>query len=263
MLRSRTSICTSSVCCACSLAVALGACRQGTNAIAELTAATGPVQREEGEGPWQPAKLGTRYFLHDAARTGDGTATLEVGGAGGAKILMKDHTVLRFGGTPGQGKISVEDGAIDLSGTGSYALDIGDVKLAEHGTVRITSKGNGRSSVELTIGQGQVAANGETFVLSLGKSVDVGSGAPAPADAGVRDAPVPAIDAAVPDAAEAAAAADATANATADATADATIEVTGRRAELLAPGETAWKPLPAGAGPLARGSGLRLGPGTT
>lgn len=207
------------------------------------------MQREEGEGAWQSARPGTRYFLNDAARTGDGTATLEVGGAGGAKILMKDHTVLRFGGTLAQGKLSVEDGAIDLSGTGSYALDVGSVQLGDHGTVRITSKGSGRSSVELTIGQGRVAANGETYVLALGKAVDIGSEPPA-ADAGVRDAPVPGVDAAPPDAAAVAAA-------------DATIEVTGRRAELLAPGETAWKPLPAGAGPLPRGSAVRLGPGTT
>src|SRR5262249_53711683 len=37
----------------------------------------------------------------------------------------------------------------------------------------------------------------------------------------------------------------------------------GRKAELLAPGDATWQPLPAGAGALAKGSAVRLGPGTT
>ncbi|TMQ20606.1 MAG: hypothetical protein E6J91_03540 [Deltaproteobacteria bacterium] len=249
MSPSRTSTCTSSLGCACGIAIALAACRQTPNAIAELASATGPVERQDTGLRWEPAKLGTRYFLGDAARTWDGEATLAVGRAGGAQIVMKPRTTLRFGGKPGQSKIAVELGTIDLSGNGSYALDIGDVKL--DGKVRI-SKENGTSSVELTLGAGQVARDGSTVALEIGKSVDVARDGSPPADAGVRDArPAPA-DAAI-DAAEDAA----------TAVGDATIEVTGSPAELLAPGQTAWAPLPAGAGSLAPGSAVRVGAGTT
>ena len=70
-----------------------------------------------------------------------------------------------------------------------------------------------------------------------------------PADAGVVDAGV--ADAAPPDAAEAAPAGD------------ITIEVTGKKAEIQAAGDPAWKPLDAGAGIFPLGAHLRLGAGTT
>jgi len=234
----------------CALAVALGACNQDAKPIAQLTDARGPVDRREGLGDWGLVKVGTRYFLNDSARTHDGKATLEIGGGGGAQIVMTSDTVLRFGGQPGQIRIAVEGGAVDVS-SGSYALDIGDVQLQPNGTVQITATGAGRSSIELKVGQGKGAANGVSFDLQLGKPVDLAEGRP-PIDAGVRDAPV-AVDAAV----------DAAEDAGPATVGDATIEVTGKRAELLAPGETAWRPLPAGAGSLARGSAVRLGPGTT
>ena len=246
--------------CAIAIGLGLGACKQDANPIAQLTEARGPVDRREGAGDWGPVKVGTRYFLNDAARTHDGKATLEIGGSGGAQIVMTSDTVLRFGGQPGQIRIAVEGGTIDLS-TGSYALDIGDVKLQPNGTVQITSRGNGRSSIELKVGQGKAAGAGESIDLVIGKPLDLAE-LRVPADAGVRDAPVAAPDA--PDAPDAAleAAADASGDAGLAAVGDATIEITGKRAELLAAGDTVWRPLPAGAGGLARGSAVRLGPGT-
>jgi hypothetical protein len=235
----------------------LGACSKGPSVIAELTKAEGPVERQDGGAAWRAAELGTRYYIGDAARTAEGAATLEIGG--GAQIVMQGHTVLRFGGKAGERKISVEAGAIDLAGTGSYSLDIGDVTLSRNGKVRITSRGGGRSSVELTIGEAQVATNGQTFDLAVGKPVDVDGAAKVPADAGVRAARPPAADAGEPPPDVAVDAVDAVA----EAVSDATIEVTGRRAELLAPGAATWQPLPAGAGKLARGSAIRLGAGTT
>ncbi|HEX4417167.1 MAG TPA: hypothetical protein VH165_04665 [Kofleriaceae bacterium] len=254
MSRSKTSNCTSSVRYACRLIALVGACsvlgfagcHKKPAAVAELVEAAGPVERQVETTAWGPAPLGTQYFLGDAARTADSTASLVVGGPGGAKLVMQRHTVLRFGGVAGDNRISVELGAVDLSGTGSYALDVGEVKLADHGTVRITSKGNGRSSVELTVGAGQVAANGQTYELTVGSSLDVGATGAAALDAGVRDAAPP--DAAA-DAAVAVAATDG----------EATIQINGKRAELLAPGSIAWRPLPEGAGTLARGSTVRLG----
>ncbi|HEX8114573.1 MAG TPA: hypothetical protein VF516_42880, partial [Kofleriaceae bacterium] len=182
------------------VAAMLVACRQGGDAIAELGEANGPVGRQEGSGAWQPARIGTRYFLGDAARVEIGRATLHIVGAT-AQIAMLDGTVLRFGGKPGEIRISVEQGTIDLTGNGSVSLDTGKVKLAG-GTVEITSKGPGRSSVELTLGKGQVETNGQTFDLAIGQPREIGLPARPPIDAGVA-APVPvAIDAAVDAAAE-------------------------------------------------------------
>ena len=224
----------------------IGACGDKPSAIAELTKAEGPVDRQEGAAAWQAAKLGAQYFLGDAARTGEATATLDVGG-GAARIVMQHRTVLRFGGTSSAKRISVELGAIDLANTSSYSLDVGDVKLAKNGAVRITAQGAGRTSVELILGGGEVAANGSTVELEVGKPVELGVAARPPIDAGV-DARPP-VDAA-PDAAEVPAG-------------DATIEVVGKKAEVLAPGTTAWKALPAGAGSIGKGSAVRLGANTT
>jgi len=230
------------------VAALLGACRQGSSAVAELAQADGPVERQEGSAKWQQARIGTRYFLGDAARVQNGRATLQIVGTT-AHVAMRDGTVLRFGGKPGQIRISVEQGAIDVSGNGSVELDVGKVNLSG-GTVEVTSKGVGRASVELTVGNGQVETNGQTFDLVIKQPREVGPEARPPIDAGV-DAPVAApIDAGV----------DAEAQ---PAASDATIEVTGRRAELRAPGQTAWKPLPAGTGSVPHGAAVRLGPGTT
>jgi hypothetical protein len=230
------------------VAALLVACRQGSGAVAELAQADGPVERQEGSARWQPARIGARYFPGDAARVTHGRATLHIVGAT-AQIAMRDGTVLRFGGKPGEIRVSVEQGTIDLSGSGSVELDVGKVRLTG-GTVAVTSRGAGRASVELTVGNGQVEADGQTFDLVIKQPREVGPEARAPIDAGVDAPAVAAIDAGV-DAAEAPPAAD------------ATIEITGRRAELRAPGQTTWTPLPAGAGPIAHGSAVRLGPGTT
>jgi hypothetical protein len=248
VLRSRTSSCTSSLGCACAVAALLVACGRGSGAVAELAQADGPVDRQEGSAAWQPARIGTRYFLGDAARVTNGRARLSIVGAS-AQIAMRDGTVLRFGGKPGAIRISVEQGTADLSGNGSYVLDGGKLNLA-NGTVAITSAGSGRASIELTVGKGQIETASGTFDLVLQQPREVGPEARPPIDAGV-DVPVAAaIDAGV-DAAEA------------QAASDATIEVTGRRAELRAPGQTAWKPLPAGTASVPHGGAVRLGPGTT
>src|SRR6185436_5117729 len=77
--------------------------------------------------------------------------------------------------------------------------------------------------------------------------------------------PAAPVDAGVPDAAAVVAVAvDAATEVPADAAVEgAAIEVTGKAAELLAPGETTWTKLPEGAGTLAKGSSVRLGPRTT
>ena len=125
-----------------------------SNALAELTASDGPVERQaNGESSWNKVEIGAKYFLGDAARTGDGGAKLQL--SGGALIEMEKHTVLRFGGKAGKSQISVEVGAIDLSGTGNYGLDIGDVKLSS-GKIHIAARGDGKSEITLTLGQAQV-----------------------------------------------------------------------------------------------------------
>jgi hypothetical protein len=230
--------------------IALAACNGSGNPIAVLGSTTGTTSREEHDAsqPWKQVQPSARYFLGDAARVLNGTATLDIAG-GAAHIVMLDGTILRFGGEPGKVRIVVEFGAVDVS-TGRYSLAVGGVQLANNSQARITAGNNGQSSVELVIGRGQVESTG--LELELGKSTAVDTVPRPPVDAGVRDAPPPPPDAA-PDAD----------TAPVPVTSDATIEVTGRRAELLAPGQTAWKPLPAGTAPLAHGSAVRLGPGTT
>jgi hypothetical protein len=231
------------------LVLAAVACSKKPPAIAELKKADGPVEKQTGEAEWGGASVGTKFFIGDAARTADGGAQLEV--AGGAQIAMQPHTILRFGGKQGNSKIAVELGAIDLTGTGSYGLDVGDVRLSK-GTLRITAKSKGQSTVELVIGDAQVSdVNGKSIDLVIGEIVDLAMDvqvtsidAGVAVDAGVVDAPMDAPEVVASDT-------------------EAAVEIAGNKAEILNPGEKDWKPLPAGAGLLAKGAKLRLGAGTT
>lgn len=231
------------------LVLAVG-CKQKPHAIAELAKADGPVERQQGQGTWMGANVGQKYFLGDAARTADGGAELKL--AASAVIAMDKYTVLRFlAGKDNSAQISVALGAVELRGTGNYGLDVGEIKLADNGAVRVTAKGQGKSSIELLVGSAQIAsADGQAFDLEIGKVLDldltIGPIKLAPTDAGV--------DAAV---------ADAAIDAGAVATGEGSIEVTGRRAEILPPGASKWQPLPAGAGQLVKGAKVRLGAGTT
>ena len=251
MSRPRTSTCVSRAALLALLLAAFG-CHK-SNALAELVKKDGPVDRAESDGPWANADVGAKYALGDAARTGDGGARLEV--VGGAIIDMTPHTVLRFGGKSGGGQISVEAGAIDLSNTSSYGLDVGEVKLGNGAKLHITAVGGGKSSFELAVGTGTITTlTGQTIELEPGKGIEMGVGASvvtATIDAGVRDAAAPPADAALD------------VDAAVPAVADATIDVTGKKAEVQAPGEKDFKPIPAGQTSLAKGSKVRIGNGTT
>lgn len=256
--RSRTSSSRSSAL-AVVLAVlaVLAACGQKQdNSVARLAKAEGPVEREIGEdGNWKPAPVGQKFDYGDAARTGDGNAYLGLRG-GGASIKMLPATILRFGGGKRGNRLFVE-GTIDLSGTGTYALDVGEVKLSQGGTVRITSKGDKQSSIELTIGEAQVTTAGRTIDLVIGKAIDVEVSI---GDIIVRDV----IDAGVPvDAPVDAAIADAAVEVDAAVPSEATIEIAGKKAEIQLAGETAWKPLPAGSADLPAGAKIRLAQNTS
>lgn len=238
--------------------VLAAACSKKSAAIAELMKADGPIERQHGPPDWVGVKVGAEFFLGDAARTADGGAQLKI--AGGALIAMQPHTVLRFGGSDTSSKIAVELGAIDLTGTGDYGFDIGDVKLSRNGTVRITANPDGQSTVELTIGAAQVStASGETIELVVGKAIDIGLDVAVtaiPRDAGV---PVDAV-VALADAAEPGSVTDAAPVADASAV---TAEITGKRAEVQLAGETRWTALVAGAGNLPKGAKLRVGAGSS
>ncbi|MDX2089644.1 MAG: hypothetical protein SFX73_17445 [Kofleriaceae bacterium] len=231
------------------LLLALAACGK-KQPIAELTKADGPVERQPGTGAWTAALVGTKYFLGDAARTADGGAELVITG-GAARIAMQPHTVLRFGGSKEANQIAVELGAVDLMGSGQYGLDVGDVKLTG-GTVRIAAKAGGGSTVTLQMGDAVVTSrSGQTFDLDIGGSIDLGDVVVRTvADAQVVDAAVAVVDAAEPDAAPP----------IADG---ASFAVTGKKVEILLPGETKWQALPEGAGALAKGAKIRLGAGST
>src|SRR5262245_58050478 len=106
-------------------ALAVASCKKKPPSIAELTKADGPVDRQQGDdGEWTTAEIGTEYYIGDAARTSDrGGAQLKL--IGNAQIAMQPQTVLRFRGSEGTNRISVENGAIDLTGTGTYKTDVG------------------------------------------------------------------------------------------------------------------------------------------
>src|SRR5678815_494979 len=258
--RSRTSSCTSSARYVCSLALAaaalLGCGGNKAQAIAELIEVGGPVERQDGGGSWVPAKLHTLYYLGDAAHTAD-PATFELA-RGAAKIITTSNTMLRFNGTRDHIQIDVTDGAIDIKSDNTYVLDVGDTTLRSGGTggstVHITAKQGGTRTFELVVGNAEIATADSTFQLVLHEPRDVEPAAKVARDAGVTDTRPPA-DAAI----------DAPVDAPpdADTSRNARIVVTGKRAQLHAPGDPAWKPLPEGAGELAPGSGVRLGAATT
>ncbi len=193
------------------------------NPIAELKKADGPIERQQGAGAWTGVKVGQLYYIGDAARTADAPAELQITG-GGALITMQPHTVLRFGGKEGAGKIDVELGAIDLSGNGVVGLDVGDVRLRS-GRVRVTSTGNG-ATLSLEMGDASVSnLRGETFDMVIGSIVDLN-----PDDVTVTSVPdAGVVDAAVDAPAEVPVAPDV-----------ATLVVDGKKVEMLSPGEKKW-----------------------
>jgi len=246
-LRSRTSTYVSRAVALLVAALFILGCKKKPAYIAELTKAEGPVERQEGSADWGGAPVGTKYYLGDAARTADGSAELELGGA--AVIKMDKYTVLRFGGKGTTAKIAVELGQIELRGAGNFGLDLGDVNLTKDGAVRITSRGEGKSSIELLVGNAKIAGlDGNVIELELGKAIDLGIGdvEVQRADAGVDAAPA---DAAVADAAPVAAE-------------DGSITVEGKKVEIQQPGSTKWEPMPVGASKLVPGSTIRVGNGS-
>ena len=234
------------------LASASGSCSKKSDPIAELTRADGEVERQAGGGAQEAASKGTQYYFGDAARTRAGHATLDVA-RGGATVVMEDHTTVRFAGDRQKVQIDVE-GQADLIGRAVYALNGEEMNM--NGTLRITAKDGRKTVVELVDGNARKGAGTAVYTLELGKPVDLQTGSEVSIDAGVRDAPR---------AADAAVDAEGSNEAASDAAvpAGATIVVAGTRAELQAPGEAGWKPLPAGAGELAPGSAIRIGPRTS
>lgn len=223
-----------------------------SNALAELVGKDGPVEKAEGSASWANADIGAKWSLGDSARTAEGGAKLDV--SGGAVIDMLPHTVLRFGSSDGTDRISVETGAIELSGATSYGLDVGDVQLSAGGKVRITALGVGKSSIALAVGTGSVTTrDGKTVNLEVKKDLELvtGSAVVTPVDAGVADAAV-AIDAAVP----------VDAGPPPEPVGDIAVETTGKTVETSTDGKS-WKAVPTGMVTISKGQKLRVGNGST
>ncbi|HRC56788.1 MAG TPA: hypothetical protein PKU97_12735, partial [Kofleriaceae bacterium] len=142
---------------------AVGACKDSQPALAELVQVSGSgsagltaVERATGADDWRQAKLGTKFFLGDAARTGDATAQLRLGDA--SRLAMEPHTILRFGrrgDTAVEQQLLVELGSIELVGSGAYQFDIGEISVERNGGVRISAADDG-SRVELLVGQASI-----------------------------------------------------------------------------------------------------------
>ena len=217
--------------------------------IAELKQADGPVARQAaGSKTWDGARLGAKFYFGDAAHTAEGGARLEV--VGNALIAMQPHTLLRFGGSEQASKIAVELGAIELTGTGSFGFDLGDVRLSRNGTVRITANPGSAPKVELTLGEAQVSTvGGQTIDLVVGNAVEIGLEI---VDTKIIDADV--ADAVTADAAEP--------DAAVVAGDGAVVETTGKKVEIQLAGETKWNAI-SGTTTLPAGAKLRVGKGSS
>jgi len=199
--------------------------------IAELAKADGPVDRQAGgSDAWNAAAIGTQFYLGDAARTADGGAELKL--AGTQLVAMNPHTVLRFdAGKNGAADVHVELGQIDVVNNATVGFDIGNVQIQPGAKIRLTA-----SQVVLLIGkaelQGSELAPNTPVGLEIGKVVIVDAGAP---------------DAAPPPPADAGEA----------ASGGVSFSISGKGAEIQAPGEKTWKPID-GTGTIPVGAKLRI-----
>lgn len=230
------------------LGLAFAGCKDKPAVLAELVAASGPVERADGQASakadvWAAASLGARFYLGDAVRTGDGTAQLSLGDA--QRLDMEPHTLLRFGRARGGGeqKLSVELGAIEIAGGGEVQLDLGDISVKRNGGVRISAD-EGGPRIELLVGEASIRkSGGELTPLAPGVTVDFAdieirpSARAAAADAGPADAgPV---------------------DASATPAGEIALEVTGA-VELRRAGDKGWKPAPRELRAVPPGSQLRV-----
>ncbi|MEZ4366071.1 MAG: hypothetical protein R2939_07260 [Kofleriaceae bacterium] len=227
------------------MAAAAVACGGGDRSpIAVLAAAAGPVERQAGTSAWAPAKVGARFFLGDAARTGDGDARLTIGTSA---LRMDPHTLVRFGQKGARQTLDVELGAFELEGAGAFGLGLGELALGERGGVRVTAAAGGGATLELLVGDARFVDEGGTATaLAVGQVLDLSLGEVTIVSPDAR----PALDAAPPDAAPPPSAA-------------LTLSISGSKAQIMAPGAKAWAGMPAGDGSLPAGAALKLGARTT
>lgn len=208
----------------------------GPAPLATVVRADGPLDIQRGRGAWQEGRVGDRLHRGDAIRTAEHRAELTI--RPGAKLAMERYTLLRFEGTTDSAKLRVELGAIELAGSGSYALDLGTIRL--DGRVQIT--GDRAQTIELLAGNARVETlQGDPIELALGRPIDLSIGVAVvvpPVDAGV--APTEPADPAVGFDGD-------------------TLEIIGPRAEVQNPGDTTWAKLPEGVNALTSGSRLRMG----
>jgi hypothetical protein len=245
---SRTAISRSKAGLVLAVALACFACGKKGASLAELVKADGPVDRQANSGKdWSGASLHAKFFLGDAARTSiDGGAELTL--LESARLTMKPASILRFGGSSDKASLKVEQGEVELSrdtGNGNYDLGLGQVTLGGGGKIRITADAGG-NSIQVLAGSVDVLREGTVTKLGPGDVLGEGSVTVIPKDAGVDAGPT-----------------DAGVDGPPAGPEDATATITGKKAELLAPGETKWTALPAGPTTLAKGAKLRLGPATT
>ncbi len=233
-------------------ALLASACNDKPTVLAELVQVAGLVHRSGAEhkkdtiDDWREAKLGTRFYLGDAVRTGDGEAQLQLGGR--SHLGMEPHTILRFGrpGEGGQDDIALELGSIEISG-GEYQFDLGEISVEQNGSVRVTAaKGKDGSQVELLVGRASIrTSGGEPTPLDLGVVVAFSDIQIRSLRADARPAE-PAPDAGI----------DASPGDTALASA-VSIEVNGVVEQRQA-GEGAWQPVPKGTKTIEPGTQVRV-----
>jgi hypothetical protein len=171
------------------IAIALCACKKSADpAVARLDEMTAKVERMPRENvPWQPARVGDRFVIGSAVRTGPAShAKLTVGKRG--KLDVDASSVVYFTRTPGQERsdVRVETGIAELE-TGDEPVGIGKAVLEPRTRVRIEARPEGTSLV-VTVGRAML----DDTVIAAGEKLTLGpAGLPveqAPPDAGAAAA---------------------------------------------------------------------------
>lgn len=225
----------------------VGGCSKKPTAhyIAELRTFARSVESQLGKSQWTRARVGHRYNLGDAIRTGPkASAKLELS-RGGAIVLDAD-TLVRFRKNPDKKvKLDVEAGGVVVEAPDKplqIETSIGAATIERRGRVRLRAHSKGMR-IDVLVGTAVLENNGQTRTLNTGQGVvvDIGGAvieeptkvakARSAPDAGVPPAPKPSEEI------------------------SAVVKGKGSRIKT----KTGWKPLAEGEAKLRAGTAIRVG----
>jgi len=148
-------------------------CKKSEGYVAELEQITAQVERMPGtSAPWQPARIGDRFVLGSAVRTGPASrARLQI--TGGGVLKVDPNAVVRFTSRPGRKRadVRVEAGSVELE-SGDEALGFGDAMLEPHGRALVSHEPEG-TRISVTLGRALLEGGDAPTVIAAGRSVVV------------------------------------------------------------------------------------------